>query len=99
MPVLVSSRVSLNHGPESISQFSGNNNCKFYKEDCATFILILLASSEPSKVRSIVKLSNEVIFCCSQTKLHSFIFDSENEIKNCDLLLSYNNKNIVFFYY
>ena len=98
MPLLVLSCVSLNHGPESISQFSGNNDCKFYKEDCTIFILMLLASSEPSKVISIVKLLNEVIFCCSQTKLNPFIFDSENEINNCDLLLSYNNKNIVFFY-
>ena len=98
MPLLVSGCVSLNHGPESISQFSGNNDCKFYKEDCTIFILMLLASSEPSKVISIVKLLNEVIFCCSQTKLNAFIFDSENEINNCDLLLSHNNKNIVFFY-
>ena len=40
MPVLVPSCVTLNHEPEGIYQFSGNNECKFYEEDCTPFILI-----------------------------------------------------------
>ena len=40
MPVLISSGVSLHNDPESIYQFLGNKECKFYKEYCTPFILI-----------------------------------------------------------